>query len=117
MNAGAAAKGKTKKFLERHGYIVADFELIRMNRTPFGMFPTKRDQWGADLIAADAERILLVQVKSGASARIGTFPDARRKFADYQLPAVVKKVVIAWTPGGRTPRLIDGVTGEELDTV
>lgn len=48
---GAAAKARTKKFLQARGYQVADMEKVFYIFTPKGRIPTKRDQLGADLLA------------------------------------------------------------------
>src|SRR5690348_7260202 len=104
---GAAAKARTKKWLERAGYQVAHLERVQMlfppGRRPF---PIKRDQFGSDLLAVGTKRILFVQVKSGESCRGGTFPEARRVFADFLWPPGVQRVIIAWPPLARKPRIV-----------
>ena len=48
---GAAAKARTKKWLQECGYLVADMEKMYFIWTPKGRIPVKRDQLGADLLA------------------------------------------------------------------
>lgn len=113
---GARAKGRTKTWLESFGYQVADLEKVYWVMTPKGRLPTKRDQFASDLlavkrhgfdgIAGDEYGVLFVQVKSGQSARGGTFPNARRKFAEYSWPGCTTQVVIAWPPRARQPRIV-----------
>ena len=87
--------------------------------TPKGRIPVKRDQLGADLLALlpavglrfpgpypFRSDVVFVQVKSGASARIGNFPAARRAYAEYPVCASVEQVVIAWAPRARHPRIV-----------
>lgn len=104
---GAAAKLKTKKWLTNRGYCVADMEIVRWIFTPRGRIAQKYDQWGADLIAMGHDTTVLVQVKSGESAKGGTFPAAAREFAKYPHPTNVRKVVIGWPPRVRAPRLVE----------
>ena len=120
---GAAAKARTKKFLQARGYQVADMEKVFYIFTPKGRIPTKRDQLGADLLAVPPihhatvhepltedgyGKTLFVQCKSGKSAIGGTFPDARRKFAEFSFsPAHTAQVVIEWPPRARQPRIVE----------
>jgi hypothetical protein len=66
----------------------------------------KRDQFGADLIAMNWRWIVFVQVKSGKSAVGGTFPEARRTFAQFVFPDYVQRWVVAWAPRARAPRVV-----------
>lgn len=116
---GARAKTRTRKWLEAYGYQVADLEKVYYVRTPKGRLPVKRDQMGADLLAVlppaplrfpgpypfDRD-IVFVQVKSGASAKGGTFPSARRAFCGYPVSAVAAQAVVAWPPRARHPRIV-----------
>jgi hypothetical protein len=104
---GAAAKGRTKAWLLERGYQVADLEVVRWMFGPGGRVPVKRDQFGSDLLAMSATEIVFVQVKSGATAAGGTFPEARRAFAAVQFPIGVRRLIIAWPPRARAPRIIE----------
>lgn len=105
---GAAAKGKTKKWLEARGYVVGNLEQSRwIYKGGRPAFAVKQDQFASDLLAVGHESILFVQVKSGASAMGGTFPAARREFATFRFPASCRMVIIAWPPLARVPRVVE----------
>ena len=117
--SGARAKARTKKWLEEFGYLVADMEKVYWIQTPRGRLPVKRDQLGADLLAVlpavglrcpgpypFTSEMVFVQVKSGVSARGGTFPSARRVFAAFPVTAVAQQAVVAWPPRARQPRIV-----------
>lgn len=98
----------------RHGWQVIDLELVRNVYTPMGIIPTKRDQMASDLLLMNAKAIVFVQVKSGLEVG-GTFPEARRKFQDFMFPRCAKRCIIAWAFGASAPRIINGVTGKDLN--
>ena len=106
VQRGAYYKSKTRKWLERQGYQVADMEVVRWVGFP-KRIPVKRDQWGSDLVAMRADGIVFVQVKGGQSAT-GNFPAARRTFAAFTWPTspVVCRCVIAWLPRAKAPRVV-----------
>lgn len=106
---GARAKARTKVWLTKQGFHVADLEVVRWVWTPRGRLPIKRDQFASDLLAVDETRVVFVQVKSGASAKGGTFPRARREFATYTFPAWVDRWIVAWAPGARRPRVYGAI--------
>jgi hypothetical protein len=103
---GAAAKGRTKKYLIAHGYEVADLEVVRWIVTRGQRIPVKRDQLGSDLLAVNEAEIIFVQVKSGKAAVGGTFPQARRVFAETTIPPAAQQWIIAWPPRARVPRIV-----------
>lgn len=107
VSRGAAAKGRTKKYLQARGYQVADLEVVRYIFGKGGRMPVKRDQFGSDLLAVSHFEVIFVQVKSGKSAAGGTFPEARREFAKFEFPRGVVRRIIAWPPYARYPRIID----------
>lgn len=107
VSRGAAFKGKTKKWLAARGYQVANLEEVRWIFTPRGRMPIKRDQFASDLLAVGNGVIVFVQVKSGASAKGGTFPAARREFAKYTFPDGCRQLIVAWPPLARVPRLVE----------
>lgn len=112
VSRGAAAKGKTKKWLEARGYQVADLEIVRYIYTPRGRMPIKRDQFASDLLAVGRGQIVFVQVKSGAQCKGGTFPAARREFGKFTFPDTARTIIIAWPPLARVPRLVECFTDE-----
>jgi len=104
---GAYFKSRTKKWLITGGYQVADLEVVRWIYRPGQQpMPVKRDQFGADLLAMDATRLVFVQVKGGEAARGGTFPAARREFAKFVFPVFAERWIVAWPPRAREPRLV-----------
>lgn len=107
VSRGAAAKGRTKKYLQAQGYQVADLEVVRYIFGKGGRMPVKRDQFGSDLLAVNELEVVFVQVKSGVTAKGGTFPEARREFAKFVFPAGAVRRIIAWPPRARQPRVID----------
>lgn len=104
---GAAAKLKTKKWLINRGYQVAELEVIRWVFTPRGRLPIKYDQFGSDLLAMGHGAVVFVQVKSGLSAKGGTFPAARREFEKFVFPPCARMLIIGWPPLARVPRLVE----------
>ena len=110
----ARAKARTKIWLTKQGFQVADLEVVRWVWTPRGRLPIKRDQFASDLLAVDAHRVVFVQAKSGVSAKGGTFPQARRAFATYTFPSCVERWIVAWPPRARVPRVIECLTISRL---
>lgn len=104
---GARAKSRTKAWLIAQGYQVADLEQVYWIFTPAGRVPRKRDQFASDLLAVNGAHVVFVQVKSGESARGGTFPAARREFAKFVFPPASRQFVIAWPTRARVPRLVN----------
>lgn len=104
---GAYYKGRTRKWLTTLGWQVADMEIVRWIHRPGGRpIPVKRDQFGSDLLAMSGARLIFVQVKGGEAARGGTFPAARRAFAEFKFPPLVECIVVAWSPRARAPRIV-----------
>jgi hypothetical protein len=112
VSRGAYYKNRTRKWLAAGGWQVADMEVVRQVGPPDRRFAVKRDQFGADLLAMSGSKILFVQVKGGATAARGNFPEARRAFAAFRFPSFARRIVIAWLPGARQPRIVD--MSEEL---
>lgn len=110
---GAAAKNKTRKWLTDRGYTVFDLEIVRtVWKAGRPAFSIKRDQLGSDLGAIGHNCTLFIQVKSGVSAKGGTFPQARREFAKFVFPDATRQLIIAWAPRARTPRIIEVFTDQ-----
>lgn len=105
---GAYYKTKTRRWLADLGYEVVDMEIVRQIRIPGKpTFAVKRDQLGSDLMAVNATRIIFVQVKGGEQCvGTGQFLAAQREFDKYQFPRFVTRVIAAWAPGARRPRVI-----------
>ena len=104
---GARAKGRTRKYLEGLGYQVGSLEVVHWIFRDGERFPVKHDQFASAQIAMNDQDIIFVQVKSGKSAVGGTFPAARRAFAQFRFPLMAKRWVVAWPPRARAPRIVD----------
>jgi hypothetical protein len=102
---GARYKGKTKKFLEAQGYAVAHLEMVHWIFTPKGRIATKRDQFGADLIAINRQLVLFVQVKFGSPDR----PKTVAAFRQYPFPDddLVRIWLVVWKLRDRVPQVLD----------
>lgn len=107
---GAYWKARTRKWLVAQGYQVGDLEIVHWIFTKGGRIPTKRDQFGSDLLAVSLTEVVFVQVKGGRTG--GTFPEARRKFAEFQFPPSTQQWVVAWAPRARKPVVVDCTRGE-----
>jgi len=103
-------KGRTKKFLEAQGYQVAFLERVLWIQTARGRVPVKRDQFGSDLLAVNAETVIFVQVKGGESRR-SQLAAARREFAMFAFPAGTQQWIVCWAPRARLPEVIVVSTG------
>lgn len=108
VSRGADAKGRTKRWLERRGYQVADLEVVRwVWRGGKPAFAVKKDQFGSDLLAVGHGVVVFVQVKSGKQCiGAGSFPAARRALMAFEHAPGVRKLIVAWAPGATMPRLI-----------
>ncbi len=102
---GARYKAKTKKWLEASGYAVAHLEVVHWIFTPKGRMATKRDQFGADLLAMDANGFLFVQVKFGAPDQ----PKTVARFRVYPWPRsrLVRLWLVVWKLRARAPEILD----------
>lgn len=105
---GAAAKNKTRKWLNERDYTVLDLEIVRtIWKSGRPAFSVKKDQMASDLLAVGHGAVIFVQVKSGESARGGTFPAARREFGTFTFPPSTRQVIMAWPPMARVPRIVE----------
>lgn len=105
---GALAKNKTRKWLTDRRYTVLDLEIVRtVWKAGRPAFSIKKDQMASDLLAIGHNTVIFVQVKSGISAKGGTFPSARREFATFTFPDTTRRIIVAWPPLARVPRLVE----------
>ena len=107
MTVSAARKGtyykaRTKTFYERAGYQVAHLERMLIVRTPKGPVYVKRDQFGADLLLMNAERVVFVQVKLGRN----NIAAARHEFSRFIFPPTVEQWIVVWEPRAKMPEVI-----------
>jgi hypothetical protein len=104
---GARAKARSKEWCKKHGYPVCDMELVRIVHTLDGKFPTKRDQWGADLQYLQPAGAVMLQVKLGGKPTGTYLKEAQKKFDDHSFPASVRLELHVWRPGARQPEIIE----------
>jgi len=107
---GAHYKARSKKWCLKQGYPVAHMELVRVVRTSEGTFPTKRDQWGADLQYLTSAGAVLVQVKGGGKPLVTLVKEAQAAFDAHAFPASVRLEVHVWRPRARAPEIIECTT-------
>lgn len=112
----ASAKGnyyklRTKKWLEAKGYAVAFMERLMWlppKQPGDRMIPVKRDQFGSDLLAMNAEEVIFVQVKFGATRPgAGNIAAARKEFLKYRFPPFTQRWIVLWEPRAREPDIVD----------
>jgi len=104
---------RTRKWLERQGYVVATLERMQSIPSSSGGFVfVKRDQLGCDLLAMNAAHTRLIQIKSGESWR-SQLAAARAEFAKYPLGPGCAQEIFGWTPRARAPEIICVAVGPQ----
>lgn len=103
---GAAAKARSKKWALRHGYPVADMELVRVVYTPVGPMPKKKDQLGSDLLYLAPDGVVFLQVKGGAKPTATFLRQAQQEFDEHKFPAACRLELHVWRPRARAPEII-----------
>jgi hypothetical protein len=117
--AAAAAHSikRTKDWLEKNGYVWADMEIkkwIDPNRGHEAeieagtmgvqpMFPTKRDQFGCDLLAMNGVHVVFIQVKTNDRH----MRQGQRDLCSHPYPPGSKRWVVRWEKGAREPEILD----------
>jgi len=102
---GAAWKARSKKWLQAQGLSVADMELVRTVHTPNGTFPTKRDQFGSDLLYLADDVVVFVQVKGGGKPMSTLVLEAQRAFDEQVFPLHSRRELHVWRPRARAPEI------------
>lgn len=111
---GSYYKSRTKAFLERNGWQVAFLErMLPIFRPPINGVPQRQifkkvDQFGADLLAVNADTVAFVQVKL-QSGRLDVAA-AVRKFREFTFPPTARRLIYVWQSGAREPMVIDAET-------
>jgi len=90
---------KTKKWLEKDGYQVAILECRQRIFTPKGIIFIGRDVWASDLMAANKEDLIFIQVKSNKVDIV----KGMAEFKKYLFPSFVKKWVVYWESRAKEP--------------
>jgi hypothetical protein len=101
---GQYFKQRSKRWFEAQGYVVAFLERVLHVQGKHGLIPVKRDQLGSDLVAVSEKKILLIQVKGGASCR-SQLAAARAEFAKYPLAPYCENWIVMWLPQARAPEV------------
>lgn len=104
---GTYYRGRTREWLEKQGYTVAQLEMLKWvlppGRRPFAV---KKDQLGSDLLAVSATEVLFVQAKLGRD----NIAAGRKLFREFPCPPGAKQLIAVWERGARAPELIDCAT-------
>lgn len=107
---GQYYKGRSRRWLEGRGYVVALLERMHVIPRPGRPIFVKKDQLGCDLLAVNGEHVLFVQVKFfGSRAKVYDLQvrAARQEFARFPCPPGARQEVHVWRRGGREPEVID----------
>lgn len=78
-------------------------ELYRRIGQNFGV---KSDQFGADLLAMNADELIFIQVKGGKNCRNG-MASARQLFDDFNFPNGTKRWLMMWQPRAHHPQIVE----------
>ena len=95
---------KTQEWLESEGYIVAPLEVTRRifvpgkDGKPDRVVFSKKDLWGADLIARNGTELIFIQVK----ANPGHIAEGMKELSRGIWPPWVQRWVVHWPPRTRT---------------
>jgi hypothetical protein len=103
---GAHYKARSKKYLQRQGFQVADMETLRTIWTVGGPVCVKRDAFGSDLMYLTKEIVVFVQVKGGLKALTTLIKDARRAFDAHAFPVHTRQELHVWRPFSRQPEIV-----------
>lgn len=103
---GGYWKARSKRWLERRGFPVADMEIVRTIFTRGRLIGIKRDQWGADLMYATPLVFVLVQVKGGAKPTSTLTKQALREFEKHRFPRHSRRELHVWRPRAHVPEVV-----------
>lgn len=96
---GQRNKLKTKKWLEKQGYIVESSEVNKICYFNKRLVAVHKDLFGSDLLAMNGKDIIFVQCKTNPKHKW----DAKKEFAKYPFPKLVKRWIIIWKPKIKEP--------------
>jgi len=105
VNKGQYYKIKTKEYLVKKGYQVEYLEKLQRIYIPEKkqVLFTKKDIFGADLVAMNENEIIFVNSKTGKS-NIST---GIKEFMKFRYPKFVKRWLVVWTPKIREPEIVE----------
>lgn len=108
-STGNYYKNRTKKWLEKDGFVVANMEtqfrvVTKDKKTGEDkVIFVKRDTFGADLMAMDGSRLVFVQVKTNK----GDIAAGLKELAKHPYPPFVELWVVRWEPRAREPEIAE----------
>lgn len=101
---------RTKKFLEKEGYLVENLEksqrlFIKGKNPPYDdkVIFIKKDIFGGDLIAMKKDELIFVQCKSNSV----DINKGVNEFKKFPFPDFVKKWVVYWQPRSKEPNITE----------
>lgn len=91
---GNANRLRTKNYFEELGYDCAVVEQAKFWQFGGRRFVSKKDTFGADLLAMGNNELFFIQVKTGEARKA----ECEKEFAKYRFPAVsnVRKIIACW---------------------
>ena len=102
-------KTRTKKWLEKDGWTVANmetqFRIVTKDKKTGAdkVIFVKRDTFGADLMAMNGSQMLFVQVKTNK----GDMAAGLKELAKHPYPSFVELWVVRWEPRAREPEVAE----------
>ena len=103
---GAYYKARSKKWIQKQGFQVADMEVLRTVWTPHGPVCTKRDTFGSDLMYMTKAVVVFVQVKGGMKPLSTLVKDAARTFGRYAFAEHCRQELHVWRPRAKQPEVV-----------
>ncbi len=90
---------KTKKWLEKQGWIVETSEVNKIAYFGGRLVAIHKDLFGSDLLCLNGKDILFVQCKTNKS----DISSGIKEFQKYPFPKSVKRWVVLWEPRIKKP--------------
>ena len=103
VRKGSYYRLKTKKWLEKDGYLVENLEKSQRIFTKSRVIFIKNDLWGSDLIAKNGKEMIFVQNKTNK----GDISKGIKELNKTIWPPFIKKWVVIWKPRAREPEVIE----------
>jgi len=96
---GIFNRNKTKKWLEKQGYMVSVSEVNKICYFNGRFMAVHKDLFGSDLLAMNGKDIIFVQCKTGKK----NVAVAEKEFAKYPFPSFVQRWIVVWEKRVRNP--------------
>ena len=94
---------KTKKWLEKDGYLVENLEKNQRIFTKGQVIFIKRDLWGGDLVAKNDKEIIWIQCKTNKV----DISKGIKELSQTIWPPFVKRWVVIWPYKAREPEVVE----------